>query len=252
MAISMSKADGVTILTLATDPTSSCPPLCQILGGLCYSPTCCSVSRRLGRFMGTSQTVLGALHIMTGLLNIGLGVILMCTGPFSSWEMDSSGYPYWLGTLFILFGIVCILSERFPSPCLVIVNVILNLSGIGFAIAGIVLYAINISDIFLWNICRVDDSYNWSQTTTRSLSGNEQQYLQRCLEGKALLLMLLRSINGMAIVLCVLELCLVISSSVLAIKSLCRHGNGEPHHDPQSRDEPEGGYKQIPEEEVVA
>lgn len=39
--------------------------------------------------------------------------------------------------------------------------------------------------------------------------------------------MLLKAINGIAIVLCVLELCLVISSCVLAFKSLCHPSSTE-------------------------
>ncbi|XP_077433133.1 uncharacterized protein LOC144058507 [Vanacampus margaritifer] len=253
MSVTMTKAGGVTMLTLTSDSESSWPPLCQILCGLCYNPWCFSVSQRLRAVMGTSQSLLGALHIMVGLLIMGLGAILMSSGPGSSWRMDSSGFPYWLGALFILFGIIAILSEKFPSPCLVLLNAILNILGIGFAIAAIVLYSINMSDIYLSRSCRGYDYYDddWSRrrdvTTTTSPAG--QKYLERCSEGRVLILMLLRAINGVAIVLCVLELCLVISSCVLAIKSLCRHGNSERRDDrQQSRDDPEGGYKPVLEE----
>ncbi|XP_077384155.1 uncharacterized protein LOC144022869 [Festucalex cinctus] len=249
MSVTMTKAGGVTMLTLTSDPKSSWPPLCQILGGLCYSPLCCTVSQQLRAIMGTSQSVLGALHIMVGLLVMGLGAILMSSGPGSSWQMDSSGFPFWLGALFILFGIIAILSQKFPSPCLVLFNAILNFLGIGFAIAAIVLYSINMGDVYL-RLCRdYDYDDDWSRrrndvTTTLSPAGKE--YLERCSEGRVLILMLLRAINGIAIVLCVLELCLVISSCVLAIKTLCRHDNSEPHdNQQQSRDEPEGGYKPL-------
>ncbi|XP_019727457.1 transmembrane protein 176B [Hippocampus comes] len=252
MSVTMTKADGVTMLTLTSNPKSSWPPLCQILGGLCYSPMCCSVSRHLRTIMGTSQSVLGALHIMVGLLNIGLGAILMATGPASSWQMDSTAFPHWLGALFILFGTISIFSEKFPSPCLVLLNALLNLSGISFAIAGIVLYAINASRIYVWNICRDDDNddYYWSRrrATTPSPSSAEQYYQERCSEGRELILMLLKAINGIAIVLCVLELCLVISSCVLAFKSLCHPSSAQQDNQQQSRDDPEGGYKPLLEE----
>ncbi|XP_051921262.1 membrane-spanning 4-domains subfamily A member 8-like [Hippocampus zosterae] len=250
MSVTMTKADGVVMLTLTSNPKSSWPPLCQILGGLCYSPVCCSVSRHLRTIMGTSHSVLGALHIMVGLLNIGLGAILMSLGPASSWQMDSSAFPHWLGALFILFGTISIFSEKFPSPCLVLLNALLNLSGIGFAIAGIVLYAINASQIYLWDICR-DDDYYWSRhhATTLSPSPAEQYYQKRCSEGRYLILMLIKAINGIAIVLCVLELCLVISSCVLAFKSLCHPSSGQQDgNQQQSRDDPEGGFKPLLEE----
>lgn len=39
---------------------------------------------------------LQALHIMIGLLNIGLGEILISSGA-TWWQMDASGFRYWLG-----------------------------------------------------------------------------------------------------------------------------------------------------------
>lgn len=62
MSVTMAKADGVTVLTLTSDPESPCPPLCQILKGLCYSPMCCSVSQRLKGVQKTSQSLLGVSY----------------------------------------------------------------------------------------------------------------------------------------------------------------------------------------------
>ncbi|KAJ3597628.1 hypothetical protein NHX12_001146 [Muraenolepis orangiensis] len=117
MSVSMAKSGGVTVLTLNSDTGSACPPLCQILKALCYSPVCCSVSQKLRSIMGTSHSALGTLEVMVGLMNLGLGAILS-----GNWSRMDTGFPYWLGTLFILFGILCILSEKFPSPCLMVVG----------------------------------------------------------------------------------------------------------------------------------
>ncbi|XP_061675313.1 uncharacterized protein LOC133500539 [Syngnathoides biaculeatus] len=249
MSVSMTKEGGVTMLTLSSNPKSRWPPLCQILGALCYSPACCSVSRHLRGAAGTSQSVLGALHIMVGLLNVGLGVILMCSGPASSWEMDSTAFPHWSGALFILFGVVCILSERFPSPCLVLVNAILNFLGIAFAIAAIVLYAKNAANIHLWPGCReYDYGYGSRRRATTTPSPHAEKYLERCLEGQALTLMLLRGINGVAIALSVLELALVVSSCALAIKLLnCDDGD----HRQQGRPKADGECEPLLEEVVA-
>ena len=62
MSVAMTKADGVTVLTLNYDPKSVCPPLCQMLTGLCYSPVCCSVSQHLRRVQRTSQSALGVSY----------------------------------------------------------------------------------------------------------------------------------------------------------------------------------------------
>ncbi|XP_049901880.1 transmembrane protein 176B-like isoform X6 [Epinephelus moara] len=220
MSITMAKADGVTVFTVTSDPRSAYPPLCQIIKGLCYNPECCSVSQHLRKVQRSSQSVLGALHIMVGLFNIGLGVILFCSHGGASYQMFSTGFPFWIGALCMLFGIIGIVSEKYPSPCLVISNVILNLTGVSFAIASIVLYSNNITNISMWWLCENRD-YNYSlDAQTTDLSPVERQMRKDCLEGKESALMLLRSINAVLIVLSALELCLVISSAVMGIKAL--------------------------------
>ncbi|XP_063343492.1 B-lymphocyte antigen CD20-like [Pelmatolapia mariae] len=241
MSVTVSKADGVTVLTLTSDPDSPWPPLCQILKNLCYSPVCCTVSQRLRSLNRTSQTVLGTLQIMIGLLSVGLGAILVSRF-VGLWTMHETGYPFWMGGLFIVFGIVSILSDKYPSPCLVIVNVILNLTGVAFAIAAIVLYTISVFNIYLWNICGEPD-YWYDRRTTPSPSPEQMTLQERCLEGKALIMMLYRSIIAVLIVLSVLELCVTISSVVLGIKSLKSKEKGRT----KSTDDPEL-YKPLLEE----
>ncbi|KAK9514242.1 hypothetical protein VZT92_027722 [Zoarces viviparus] len=224
MSVTMTKAEGVTVFTMNSDPQSVLPPLCQILKGLCYSPVCCSLSQNLRRVQRNSQSVLGALHIMVGLLNIGLGVILVCSRAGSGWELVSTGFPFWIGGLIILFGIVGILSEKCPSPCLVIVNVMLNLAGVAFSITAIVLYSINIASMRLWWMCsKYNDYYDSGYRDFTAPTESPE----KCLEGKELALMLLRSVNALLIVLSALELCLVISSAVLGIKALRSREKGE-------------------------
>ncbi|XP_059195915.1 high affinity immunoglobulin epsilon receptor subunit beta-like [Centropristis striata] len=232
MSVTMTRAEGVTVFTLSSDPQSVCPPLCQILKGLCYSPTCCSVSQHLRRVQGSSQSVLGALHIMVGLLNIGLGAIL-CSAQWASWwQMDETLFPLWFGGVFMLLGSMCIVSEKCPSPCLVIVNAILNAgAGVAFAIAAIVLYSINLANMWPYRMCRDDyyDDYYYGRHrhTTAAPSPGEEIMKEKCLEGKELVLMLVRGMNSVLIILSVLELCLVISSTVLGIKSLRSRVKGE-------------------------
>lgn len=233
MSVTVSKADGVTVLTLTSDPDSSWPPLCQIFKNLCYSPVCCTVSQRLRSLNRTSQTVLGTLQIMIGLLTVGLATILV-SRVVGLWTIRETGYPFWMGGLFIMFGIVSILSDKYPSPCLVIVNVILNLTGVAFAIAAIVLYSISVFNLYLWNICGEPD-YWYDRTTTPSPSPERMILQGRCLEAKALIKMLYRSIIGVLIVLSVLELCVTISSVVLGIKSLKSKEKGQT----KSADDPE-------------
>ncbi|XP_030014064.1 uncharacterized protein LOC115435638 [Sphaeramia orbicularis] len=229
MSVTMAKADGVTVFTLTSDPNSACPPLCQILKGLCYSPVCCSVSQPLRRLQGTSQSVLGTLHIMVGILNVGLGAILATARGY--WE--DLAFPYWLGALFIFFGVMCILSEKFPSPALVITNVILNLAGVGFSIAALILYGITLDVIrwwWTWWTCRPHESEYWYDSDVPPLSSVSPEQLiiiEKCEEGRKLALMMVRSVDIVLVILSVMELCITISAVVLGIKALMKRGKGE-------------------------
>ncbi|XP_062277679.1 transmembrane protein 176B-like isoform X1 [Scomber scombrus] len=234
MSVGMTKADGVTILTLTPDPKSACSPLCQIFKALCYSPVCCSMSQQLRRVQKTSQSVLGALQIMVGLLNIVFGSILW-SGHGGPWWIMESMFPFWLGSLFIVFGIMCILSEKFPSRCLVIINVILNLTGVGFAITAIFFSSISVAERGwdLWVMCprdHYDYRYGHHERTTASPSPEDLIIQEKCLEAQALILMLIRSMNAVMIILSALELCLVISSVVMGIKALKSSQKGKQEH----------------------
>ncbi|MEQ2304193.1 hypothetical protein AMECASPLE_024449 [Ameca splendens] len=223
MSVTMSRTDGVTMFTVTSDPDSRWPLLCQILKSLCYSPVCCSVSQQLRTIQRTSLSVLGTIHIMIGLLHIGLGTVVLLSRTYT-WFIYSTGFPFWMGSLFIVFGIMCILSERYPSPCLVILNVIVNLVGVAIAISAIVCCSIYVGELYIWLSCEERDNYYYPvyTHTTPSPAADTDYIKKNCLEGKAMVKMLLRSIVGVLCVLSVVELCVTISSAVLGIKALRR------------------------------
>ncbi|KAM4581545.1 membrane-spanning 4-domains subfamily A member 6C-like [Odontesthes bonariensis] len=231
MSLTMSKADGVTVFTLVSDPQSHWPPLCQIIKSLCFSPVWCSVSQHPRRVLRTSLSVLGVIQILVGLLNIGLGCILLFTPGYSGWNLRNTDYPLWLGALFIVFGIMCILSEKYPSPCLVILNVILNLAGVGFAIAAIVLHSLHLGSLYIWYRC--DDDYSYY--TPQPSSYYRDRSKANCLEVKEMAMILLKGVSAVLIVLSVLELCVAVSSAVLGIKAL----RGAGKEQDESSDDPE-------------
>uniref|UniRef100_A0A3Q2T7Y1 Membrane-spanning 4-domains subfamily A member 8 n=1 Tax=Fundulus heteroclitus TaxID=8078 RepID=A0A3Q2T7Y1_FUNHE len=100
MSVTISRTDGVTVFTMISDPDSRWPPLCQILRSLCYGPVCCSMSQQLRNIQRASQSVHGAMHIIIGLLHIGLGTILLLS--YSGyWFLYDTYFPVWLGSLFI-------------------------------------------------------------------------------------------------------------------------------------------------------
>uniref|UniRef100_A0A3B5LC13 Transmembrane protein 176l.2 n=1 Tax=Xiphophorus couchianus TaxID=32473 RepID=A0A3B5LC13_9TELE len=194
MSVTMTRNDGVTVFTVQSDPQSRWPPVCQILKSLCYSPLCCSLSPQVRKSQGMSFSVLGAIQIMIGLLNLGLGGTLLIT------------VSYW----YILFKLVKLIN--------VILNVILNLTGVGFAIAAIVLYSIYIShlNIWWWN-CSTSRSYNYDNTRTPPSQSESELFRQLCLEGN---LVSQVRMNVVLILLSIMELCVAISAVVLSIKTL--------------------------------
>ncbi|CAL8355531.1 unnamed protein product [Arctogadus glacialis] len=218
MSVSMTKSEGVTVMTMTSDPGSACPPLCQILKALCYSPVCCNVSQKLRSVLGTSHSALGAMQVMVGLINIGLGGVLSTSG--SSYLLWEFGYfSYWMGSLFIVFGFLCILSEKFPSLCLVVSSVTAQLSGVGFSITAVVLYSINLfyGEDGSWP-CE-NNRYDFRSRST----GPPIDYssdIEKCLEGLSIIKAILRGVNGLLIILSVLQLCLSISCVVLGIKAV--------------------------------
>uniref|UniRef100_A0A3P9M9K7 Uncharacterized protein n=1 Tax=Oryzias latipes TaxID=8090 RepID=A0A3P9M9K7_ORYLA len=216
MSVMMTKGEGVTVITLNSDPSSSCPPICQILKGLCYSPALCSVSQPLKK--KASLSILGAMQIMIGLLNIGPGLILR-TSQLTAWYLNKTEFPIWLGALFIAFGFMCILSERFPSRCLVVLNVIVSVAGVAFSITAIVLYSSTIANIEPMGCDSgyYDFQYYGNPTPTPEMKKTMQK---KCNEIHQLMLVLLRGLNGVLIVLSVLELCVVIRAAILGIKAL--------------------------------
>ncbi|KAJ3598197.1 hypothetical protein NHX12_001708 [Muraenolepis orangiensis] len=228
MSVSMTKSGGVTVLTLTSDTGSACPPLCQILQALCYSPVCCSVSQKLRSIMGTSHSALGTLEVMVGLMNLGLGTVLDSNWLASSFTMNYNEHPYWLGTMFILFGILCILSEKFPSPCLVVCSVSSHLAGVVLSIAGVVLYSINVCGMSLGWMCEgVNRDYDWDPATPTPPSEAD---MQRCLEGERIIWAVLTGVNGVLIILSVLQLCVSISCVVLGIRAVRKSFKKENQH----------------------
>ncbi|CAF90099.1 unnamed protein product [Tetraodon nigroviridis] len=211
MSVTVANSEGVTVLTLTADPNSACPPLCQILNGLCCSPRCCTASQQLKENQGTSQSLLGTLHILAGLLNILLSVIL-CAGGRYPWPIRESYFPFWIGGMYILIGAMCVWSERRPSPCLVILNVHLNIVGLAFAVAAIVLYSQSLADLYIRWICERD--YYSTESPWQKL------FEEKCREKMLLTEWLLRCIIILLIILSVMELCVSVSSAVLGIKAL--------------------------------
>ncbi|KAA0702707.1 hypothetical protein E1301_Tti024135 [Triplophysa tibetana] len=185
MSLTMSQGDGMTVISVTTNPKSKWPLLCQILGTLCYSPVC-SVAQKPKRKLTNTQTALG----------------------------------------FLAVGIVCNLAAKFPSPCLLVITVILNIVSAGLAIAAVVLYSMDVAvGSYLW--CNDNDYYS-------TPSPEQRRNTEACQYYKHLNQMILGGLDIMMIALAVLQLCVTISFCVVTLKALCeKSGAAKSVEDPQ-------------------
>ncbi|XP_059195856.1 uncharacterized protein LOC131976720 [Centropristis striata] len=181
---------------------SKLPPLCQILKFLFYNLCCCSEDP--GQIQTSVTTALGTLQIMVGLFNIGLGPGRTSTSPG---DVTSLGAAYWLGSVFIVAGIMSILAGQFPSSCLMGFTVFMNISGAVFAITGIVLYAIDLGNSSLLWVCE------------RSAS-NADDSGDNCINVALFAQRLLTCMDTTLIAVTVLQLFVSIRYTVLGIKAL--------------------------------
>uniref|UniRef100_A0A3B1JUB3 Transmembrane protein 176B n=1 Tax=Astyanax mexicanus TaxID=7994 RepID=A0A3B1JUB3_ASTMX len=232
MSVTMTKADGVTVLTVTSNPKSRCPLLCQILGTLCCSPFY-FVSGGLKQQLGSSHTLLGTLQIMVGVITMGFGGIVRSVG-WSWWLYDGC---FWIGAVFIAAGIVCILVKRFPSPCLICFSILVNLASFGVAVTAIVYYSMEL-DRMVWNYScernEWNDGYRYGTTTTGPTTANSwAEYEENCERYKYMLKMTYGGMIIMMLMLSFLLVCVMISSCVLSVKALCKNYKENEMEDPE-------------------
>ncbi|KAL7393512.1 hypothetical protein ABVT39_011933 [Epinephelus coioides] len=188
----------MTVVPAAPDRKSIFPSLCQILRALC------SYLVYQGQIQASVTTAFGTLQIMVGLLNIGLGPGRTSTNPG---DLTSLGAAYWLGSVFIVTGIMSILAGQFPSSCLMGFTVFMNIAEAIFAITGIVLYAMDLGNASLLWMCE------------RSRN-NADRYGDSCINVALFAQSLLTSMDITLIAVAVLQLSVSIRYTILGIKFL--------------------------------
>ncbi|CAM4704652.1 unnamed protein product [Leuciscus chuanchicus] len=91
-----------------------------------------TVSQDIKEKLAVTHTALGIPQIIVGVMNITMG----CFGFVSS---------FWIGGVFLVVGIMCVLAVKFPSPRLLIFLVILNIISAALAITAVLLYSMDLS-----------------------------------------------------------------------------------------------------------
>ncbi|XP_058232955.1 uncharacterized protein tmem176l.1 [Hemibagrus wyckioides] len=241
MSLTISRAEGVTVYTLHSNHKSKWPLICQILGTMCYSPVY-SVSQRLKQELSCTLTALATIQIMVGIMNLGFGSLSSAIYYVRYFESIS----LWIGGVIIAIGIMCILTEKFPSPCLVFLAVLMNIASAALAITSIVNYSMDLAGKRFWDTCdppgRQDYLYSWTTPSPSKIAMWDEVFKKRlemyrvCEENKQIIQKLFRGLDIMMIVLSVLHLCIAISWCVLSIKALCKkHADAQDLEDPELR-----------------
>uniref|UniRef100_A0A8C1TYL3 Transmembrane protein 176A-like n=1 Tax=Cyprinus carpio TaxID=7962 RepID=A0A8C1TYL3_CYPCA len=222
MTLTVSQGEGLTVITVTSNPKSKWPVLCQILGFLCYSPVC-SVSQGMKGKLKDVHTALGIVQMIIGVLNIVAGIVLQCLGSWFTMGRIAQG-PFWLGSMFLVVGIVCILTAKFPSSCLLIIGIILNVVGAALAITAVVLYSVDLANDHIYENCETS-SYQYSRYKGYGYhydtpSPEDTRRKEMCLYYKNLNEMILGGLDITMIVLSVLQICVTISFCVVTGKAL--------------------------------
>ncbi|XP_035284380.1 uncharacterized protein LOC118233120 isoform X5 [Anguilla anguilla] len=221
MPLSVTKGEGFTVFTVTSDPGRNWPLLCQVFTTLCCSPVC-AVSGRLRKLMAGPQSALATVQIMMGLLTLGLGAVLLSVY-FGPYYMRNICPPYWLGPIFIVSGILCLFAERFPSPCLVFLTSVVNMTSAIFAVVAIVFYAVVFDRMCYergdYNDYRNNGYYGTVNLTDLVRKANDPN-LQLCRMYERTVLPVAMGVNVLLLVTAVLQLCVSISVAVLAIKAV--------------------------------
>lgn len=121
--------------------------------------------------MMNNYTALGIVQVIVGILSLGTGIQFL---------------RFWLGSVFLMVGIVTVVAVRFPSDCLLLTAAVLNTVSAVLAMTGL---AFSASDMA-------------SDTTNNN-------WITRALLDIAMIIFL------------VLQFCVTLSFSVLTLKEIC-------------------------------
>ncbi|XP_043117431.1 transmembrane protein 176l.4 [Puntigrus tetrazona] len=235
MTVTVSQGEGLTVISVTSNPKSKWPVLCQILGFLCYSPVC-SVSQGMKGKLKDVHTAFGVVHMIIGVLNIVVGIVFISLGFYWNVYMMANG-PFWIGSVSIVIGIVCILMVKFPSSCLLTIGIILNIVSAAFAITAVVLYTVDVTNMHTRYSCE-SRSYGYSSYNVYGYDPEENRRRELCLYYRNVTEMVLRGLDIMMIVLSVLQICVSISFCVLTGKALCKKEEDEKSVEDPELDKP--------------
>ncbi|KAK2903570.1 hypothetical protein Q8A67_008283 [Cirrhinus molitorella] len=240
MTLTVSQGEGLTVITVQSNPKSKWPILCQILGFLCYSPVCFVSQDVTKGKLKDVHTAFGIVQMIIGVLNIVVGIVFTSLGAWYPMYRMAQG-PFWLGSVFLVVGILCILTAKFPTSCLMVIGMILNVVSAALAITAVVLYSLDLANEHTNEYCESNyyspyDGYGYGygyDNRYATPSPEDIRKKEMCLYYKYLNEIIYRGLDIMMIVLSVLQLCVTISFCVLTGKAFCKDEDAKSVEDPE-------------------
>ncbi|TRZ00537.1 hypothetical protein DNTS_003583 [Danionella cerebrum] len=201
MPLTVSQSEGLTVITVTSNPTSKWPILCQLMGYLCYSPVC-SVSRIETGKLKNIHTALGIVQMIVGIINIVVGTVISSLGYGFNMYLMSYG-PFWIGAV-LLSGML------------------VNIFSFALAITAVVLYSVDLASGHYRYCEEYRNDYYSSYDRYRTPTPEQSKDLEICLYYRNLYQMILGGLDITMIVLSLLQLGVTMSFCVLTGKSICK------------------------------
>ncbi|XP_050987645.1 uncharacterized protein tmem176l.3a isoform X2 [Labeo rohita] len=171
-----------------------------------------ALSQNMKDVLTDTRTELLTLQIMVGVMNIAMGFFGFV-------------FAFWIGSVFLVVGIICAVAVHFPHPKLLVIRVILNVVSAALAITAAVLYSVDLAVGSSLSCYR--EPYYYSSDNEFIRLNRKSSNFESCFYYKNLSEIILGGLDIMMIVLSVVQLCVTITFCVLTGKALCKKDEDE-------------------------
>ncbi|XP_029431448.1 membrane-spanning 4-domains subfamily A member 3-like [Rhinatrema bivittatum] len=183
----------------------------------------------VGKIFKVEQTTCGIVQLLLGVLCLASGALIFSSTDWGNYSLQGSriimtGAPFWNGALFLVSGVISIISEKRPTRCWVLLALLMNLISICAAIPGMVFcaemltYVVPYYDNYYYDSCSYYGSnINYSDPLYHTLNS--------CRDKKNHVTELFKKVYAnhliMLIIIISLELCITLYSVGYSLKTMC-------------------------------